>query len=148
MAETQKASVGYMGQVWLHNGVALYELVQVKEFDVPDPGEREEVEDTHLKSPDWMRTYISTFFEGKKFDVMLNFRPLSDTAVLLDDARADGDVRAMKVVLPQNGIPFSQIELTVKCLNVTRPQVTIDGIMESTATFRIVTIDAIEAYVA
>jgi Lambda phage tail tube protein, TTP len=148
MAETGKASVGYMGQVWLHNGTALYELVQVKGFGIPELGEREQTEDTHLKSPNWRRTYLSTFFEDSDFEVMLNFRPLTDTAVLLDDAHADGDVRAMKLVIPENGVPVAQIECTAKCLNVTRGEISIDELMESTATFRIVTIDALEAYVA
>jgi hypothetical protein len=148
VAETQVASVGYMGAVFLHNGTTLTELVQVKGFDIPDLGEREQVETTHLKTPDWRRTYVSTFFEDSDFNVMLNFRPLSDTAVLLDDARADGDVRAMKIVIPSNGVPVAQIELTARCLNVTRGEVSIDEVMESTATFRVVTIDAIEAYTA
>jgi hypothetical protein len=148
MAETQVASVGYMGQVWLHNGTALYELRQVKRFDIPTRGEREQVETTHLKSPDWRREYVSTFFEDVDFSVMLNYRPLSDTAVLLDDAHLDGDVRAMKVVIPQNGVPVAQIELTVRCVNVEPGEVTENDIMESTATFRVVTIEAVEAYVA
>lgn len=148
MAETQVASVGYMGAVSLHNGTALYELREVKSFDVPSVGEREQVETTHLKTPNWRRTHVSTFYEDVDFNVMLNFRPLSDTDVLLADAHADGDTRAMKIVLPQNGVPTSQIELTARCINYSRGEVGIDEVMEATATFRIVTIDAIEAYVA
>jgi Lambda phage tail tube protein, TTP len=148
MAETQVASVGYMGEVWLHNGTALYELVEVTGFDIPSKGEREQVEKTHLKSPDWRREYLSTFYEDADFNVMLNYRPLSDTAVLLDAAHGAGNTRAMKMVIPQNGVPFAQIELTARCLNVTRGEVGANDVMESTATFRIVTIDAVEAYVA
>lgn len=51
MAETQLASVGYMGAVFLHNGTTLFELKQVKGFDIPNLGEREQVETTHLKTP-------------------------------------------------------------------------------------------------
>ena len=148
MAETAVASVGYMGAVSLHNGTTLYELKEVKGFDIPSLGEREQVETTHLKSPDWRRTHVSTFYEDVDFNVMLNFRPLSDTDVLLADAHADGDTRAMKIVLPQNGVPTSQIECTVRCLNYARGEVSVDEVMEATATFRIVTIDAIEAYTA
>jgi Lambda phage tail tube protein, TTP len=148
MAETQKASVGYMGEVWLHNSTLLYELREVKGFGIPTLGEREQVETTHLKSPEWRRTYTSTFYEDSDFDVMLNFRPLSDTDVLLADALADGDVRAMKVVLPENGVPTAQIELTVRCINYSRGEVAPNDVMEATATFRVVTMDLIEAYVA
>lgn len=148
MAETQDASVGYMGSAFLHNGTTLYELVQVKGFDIPTVGEREQVETTHLKSPNWRREYVSTFYEDSDFNVMLNFRPLSDTDVLLADALADGDTRAMKIVIPENGVPVAQIELTARCINYTRGEVAPNDVMESTATFRVVTIDAIEAYVA
>lgn len=148
MAETQKASVGYMGAVSLHNGTTLVELVQVKGFDIPNLGEREQVETTHLKSPAWRREYVSTFYEDSDFNVMLNFRPLSDTDVLLSDALGDGDTRAMKIVLPENGLPVAQIELTARCINYSRGEVSPNDVMEATATFRVVTIDAIEAYVA
>lgn len=148
MAETQLPSVGYMGAVFLHNGTTLFELNQVKSFDVPALGEREQVETTHLKSPAWRRTYVSTFYEDSDFTVTLNFRPLSDTDVLLDDALGDGDIRAMKVVLPENGVPVAQILLTARCINYTRGQVAPNDVMEATATFRVVTISSIEAYTA
>lgn len=148
MAETAKASVGYMGAVSLYNGTTLYELREVKGFDIPNLGEREQVETTHLKSPDWRREYVSTFYEDSDFNVMLNFRPLSDTDILLSDALGDGDIRTMKIVLPENGVPVAQIELTARCINYSRGEVAPNDVMEATATFRVVTIDAIEAYVA
>jgi hypothetical protein len=150
MAETQDASLGYMGEFWLHNGSVLYELVQVKEFDVPTGGSREQVEKTHLKSAagGWRREYLSGFYEDSDFEVLLNFRPLSDTDVLLEDALKEADVRAFKAVLPENGEPVAQIEGTAKCTGYSRGRVTPDGVMEATATFRIVTVDDIEAYVS
>lgn len=147
MAETQEATVGYMGEVWLYNGTALYELSQVKSFQIPGGGERDQVETTHLKSPGWRREYVSTFYADSDFEVTLNSRPLSTTDTLLEEARAANDTRAMKVVLPENGEPVAQIELTAKCINYDRGEVTPDGVIEATATFRVVTIDAIEAYV-
>lgn len=148
MAETQEASLGYMGEFHLHNGTSLYELVEVKEFDVPTGGTREQVETTHLKSPGWRRAYTSGFYEDSDFEILLNFRPLSDTDVLLEDALKEADVRAFKAVLPENGEPFAQIEGTCKCIGFSRGRVTADGVMEATATFRIVTVDDIEAYVS
>lgn len=148
MAETAAATVGYGGEMWFHNGTALYELVEVREFDVPSPGAREQVDKTHLKSPNWRRETISTFYEDADFEVVLNSRPLSDTDTLLADALADSDVRAFKAVLPENGEPAAQIEGTARCTGYTRGRVTPDGLLEATATFRVVTVDAIEAYVA
>jgi hypothetical protein len=147
MAETAVASVGYMGEVWLHNGTALYELRQVKGFGIPSLGSREQVETTHLKSAAWRREYVSTFYEDSDFEVMLNFRPLSDTDTLLADAHSDGDTRTMKVVIPQNGVPFAQIELTARCMDYARGTLGENDVMEATATFRVVTIGAVAAYV-
>ncbi|MGK2908745.1 MAG: hypothetical protein ACSLE1_02950 [Sphingobium sp.] len=147
MAETQEATVGYMGEVWLHNGTALYELNQIKGFDVPGGGTREQVETTHLKSPGWRREMISTFYEDSEFEVTLNYRPLSTTDVLLEDARNENDIRDMLIVLPENGVPIAQIPLTAKCTGYSRGEVTIDGVMEATATFQVRTIGDIVAYV-
>lgn len=147
MAETQDASVGYGGEFWLHNGTALTELVQVTEFDVPERGTREQVEKTHLKSPDWTREYLSTFYEDSDIEVVLNYRPLSDTDVLVQDAIADADTRAFKAVIPENGIPVAQVEGTARCIGRTKPRVVGNDVMVTTATFRIVTVDAVEAYV-
>ncbi|KKW93871.1 phage tail tube protein [Sphingobium chungbukense] len=148
MAETQEATVGYMGEVWLNDGTALYELNQVKSFQIPGGGERDQVETTHLKSPNWRREYVSTFYADSDFEVTLNSRPLSTTDTLLEAARQAGDVRDMKVVLPEDGAPVAQIALTAKCINYERGEVTPDGVMEATATFRVVTIEEVEAYEA
>lgn len=146
MAETALATLGYMGEFHLHNGSNLYELVEVKEFDVPGGGAREQVEKTHLKSPGWRREYLSSFYEDVDIEVLLNTRPMSDTDTLLEAARVAGDTRAFKAVLPENGAPETQIEGTCRCIGYSRGRVTADGVLEATATFRLVTVDAIEAY--
>ena len=146
MAETAAATLGYGGEFHLHNGSLLYELVEVKEFDIPSPGAREQVEKTHLKSPDWRREYLSSFYEDSDFEVVLNTRILSDTDTLIADHLADGDVRAFKAVIPENGEPTSMIEGTCRCTGYSRGRVVADGVIEATATFRVVTVDAVEAY--
>jgi hypothetical protein len=148
MAETQDATLGYMGEYHLHNGTTLYELRQVKEFDVPGAGPREQVEATHLKSPDWRREYVSGFYEDTDFEVMLNCRELSDTDALLEAALAAGDTRAFKAVLPANGAPAAQITGTCRCTGYDRGRVISDGVREATATFRVVTVAAIAPYAA
>lgn len=147
MAETQEATVGYMGEVWLYNGTTLYELNQVKSFGIPGGGAREQVETTHLKSPGWRRQYTSTFYEDSEFEVVLNSRPLSTTDTLLETANLANDEREMLIVLPENGEPVAQISLVAKCTNYDRGEVTIDGVIEATATFQVVSIQTIEAYV-
>jgi hypothetical protein len=146
MAETADATLGYGGEFHLHNGSILYQLVQVKEFDVPGPAPREQVESTHLQSPDWRREYLSGFYEDQDIEILLNSRPLSDTDTLLEAALAASDTRAFMAVLPENGEPVAQIEGTCRIIGYNRGRVTPDGVLEATATARIVTVDAIEAY--
>ncbi len=146
MAETQLATLGYGGEFHLHNGSSLVELVQVKEFDVPGPAPREQVETTHLKSSNYRREYVSGFYEDQDIEILLNSRPMSDTDVLLEDALADNDVRAFKAVLPENGVATTQVEGTCRVIAYNRGRVTPDGVLEATATVRMVTVDAIEAY--
>lgn len=149
MAETQDASVGYGGEFWLHDGTALYELVQVVEFDVPEGGSREQVEKTHLKSADlsWNREFLSAFYEDSDFEVLLHYRPLSTTDVLVRDAIAEADERAFLAVIPESGVPVAQVAGVAKCTGRTKPRVTPDGLMQTTATFRIVTVGEPVAYV-
>lgn len=148
MADIQDPTVGYKGEFHLHNGTALYKLVGVTRIQIPRRGNREEVEVTDLESVDWRREYLSTFYEDSEFEVGVRTRAMTDTDVLLDDAHSDSDVRAFKVVIPQNGTPFAQITGTCKCRDYDRGEITPADPIDGTATFRIVTIDAIAAYSA
>src|SRR3546814_5145454 len=87
-----------------------------------------------LKSPDWRREYLSSFYEDSDFEVLLNFRPLSDTDVMLEGALKAADVRAFKAVLPENGEPVAQIEGTCKCTGYSRGRVTPDGVIDRKST--------------
>lgn len=148
MSEAQKAGTGYKSQFHLHNGSALYKLRHVKEFDVPGATAREQEETTHLESEDWRREYESTFYEDSDIEVLLNSRPLSDTDVLLEDALADGDVRAFKAVIAISGNLVAQITGTCRCTGYNRGRATPGGVMDASATFRLVTVDPIAPYVA
>lgn len=145
--ETQDASVGYMGEVWLHNGTVLYELVQVKSFST-GTAERETVDASHLKTAGWRRDEISTWYGTEQLTVTLNFRALSDTQILLEDALGDGDAREALVVYPENGVPVAQREYTLRLVSIEEPEVAVDTVMEVTATFNVVTKGALVAYVA
>lgn len=148
MAETQEATDGYNGEWWLHNGTALYELNEVKEFDIPDGGEREQAETTHLKTAGRRHAYISTFVADEDVEVQVNTRALSDTDTLLAAAKNAGDTRAFKAVIPENGVPVAQVTGTCRCINYKRGRVVNGQPLVGTATFRIVTVDDIAPYSA
>lgn len=149
MAETQEATIGYGGEFWLSTtalAAQLVEMVQVKEFDIAGGGQRQQVQTTHLKSPGYRHEYVEGFYDDTDFTVTLNSRPLSTTDVNIEAARADGEIRAFKQVIPEDGVKTSQVEGTCRCIAYNRGRVTAEGVIEATATFRVVTVDAIEVY--
>lgn len=150
-AETQVATIGYNGQFWLSTtalAAALVEMKHVREFDIAGDGQRQQVQSTHLKSPGYRHEYIPGFYDDTDFTVSLNSRPLSITDATIETARSDGTVRYFKQVLPEGGVPTSQVTGTCKCIGYNRGRVTGEGLLEATATFRIVTVDAIVPYLA
>lgn len=146
MPETVSPSLGYKDEFHLFNGTALYKLRGVKEFDVPNGGTREQVEVTDLDAPNWRRQYINGFYEDSDFEVLLNYRPLSDTDVLLVDARETGDTREFKAVLAEDGVLVAQITGTARCTGYAPGRVAVGDVKEATATFRVVTVDDVEEY--
>ena len=150
MAETQKATIGYNGEFWLSTtalAAGLVEMVEVQEFEIAGDGNREQVEKTHLKSPNYRREFISSFFEDVDFEVVLNSRPLSTTDVTIEAARVADTIRAFKFVIPEDGVKTSQRTGTCRCIGYNRGRVVKDQVLTATATFRIVTADALAAYV-
>lgn len=148
MADEQDPTVGYKGEFHLHDGAELYKLKGVTSIQIPGRGAREEVDVTDLDSPDWRREYLDTFYEDTEFQIGVRTRVLTDTDELLDDADAERDERAFKIVIPQNGVPFAQITGTCKSRGYERGTIEAGSPIDGTSTFRIVTIADIAAYVA
>lgn len=140
MAETQEASVGWGGEFHFNDGTALYEAVEVVSFTLPSP-EFEEVESTHLKSANRYREFIDSLVNGGEVQVVLNYRPGSDTDTKLlawRDARA---IRAIKFGIPETGDVVVEISTTGKCNMIDRGEVSADGKLEATVTIRVASAD-------
>lgn len=150
MAETQDASIGWGGEVWLSTDATnanLDELVQVVSFSLPsDASER--VETTHLKSPNRRREYTAGLLDGGEVEVTLNFRPGSDTDQLIEDAVADDGERAVRFNVPHLGTPAWSYTTTGIVTGYDRGEITADGKMEATMTIAITGAITSAAYVA
>tara|TARA_Y100001933_G_scaffold264325_1_gene329414 strand:- start:2829 stop:3287 length:459 start_codon:yes stop_codon:yes gene_type:complete len=107
MAETQEPSTGWGGEFWLSTdetaGNAV-ELVQVLNFQIPEVTV-EQVETTHLKSPNQFREFIDALAEGGEVEIPFNFRPGSDTDEMLDDWEAARGKRYAHFNVPIGGTP-------------------------------------------
>lgn len=133
MAEDTKASTGAKSQFWLHDGSALYQLRQVKNFKIPSP-ELEELECTHLDSD--AKEYAPGDTDFGEFDVVLNFRPGSDTDTKLEAALAAQTERAFAAHVAVRKVLTRSY--TGNCLvkKIDRGEVNRQGIMEATVTCR------------
>jgi hypothetical protein len=140
MAETQEPRTGWGGEVHLSSDATtanLYELVQVVSFGLPQP-ETADVESTHLKSPGKRREFIAGLIDGGSVDVVLNYRPGSDSDIKIRSARDARDVRAIRFVIPdQAGDPEWQVDTTGLVTAYKPGDVTADGKIEATMTVRI-----------
>lgn len=136
MAETQEASVGWGGEFYFNDGSSLYEARQVVSFTLPNP-EYEEVESTHLKSENRYREFIDSLINGGEVQVVLNFRPGSDTDTKLRAWRASRQIRDIKFGVPETGTVVVEVSTTGKCNMIDRGEVSADGKMEATVTIRI-----------
>lgn len=136
MAETQEASVGWGGEFHFHDGTALYEARQVVSFTLPNP-EFEETESTHLKSANRYREFIDALVSGGDVQVVVNYRPGSDTDTKLTAWRTSRAIRDIKFGIPETGTLAVEISTTGKCNQIDRGEVAADGKLEATITIRI-----------
>lgn len=135
MPDNQLAGTGHRGQFWLGNGASpsvLTRVNQVVSFGIP-ARMREWIETTHLDSD--AKEYAPSLPDFDEFDVVLNFRPGSDTDEMLDDASEDNDPRDFKLVVPVRGVLTKQYE-GQGYITYDPGEVTVDGKMESTVTVK------------
>ena len=147
MAEDVNTSIGWGGELWLHDGSALYELVEVVSM-TPPSGDKERVEYTHLKSPNKRRQYKPGLIAESEATATLNFRPGSTTDTVIRAAYNAGDTRAIKMVFPEDGVENYQVTFSGQVANYTVGEVTADGIMQATVTFTVSTADTWAVYSA
>jgi hypothetical protein len=148
MAEDVSPSIGYKDEFWLDNGTELQKLYGLTEFDMPVGGTREQIDVTDLDAPDWRRQYISGFYDDADFTLSLNYRPGSDTDILLTEARTDGDVRDFRAIVAVQGEPTQEVTGTVRVTGYGPDRISVGSVKTATAQIRVVSVSDPEDYVA
>ena len=98
------ARIGWGGEFQLSTSssvAGLVELQEVVSFGLPDD-QADEVEVTHLKSPQRRKEYILGLVESGEIEVTLNYIPGSATDILIRDAKEAADLRAIRFIIPDN----------------------------------------------
>ncbi len=150
MAETQEASTGWNGEVWLSTDETeanLAELVEVRMFTTGNPT-AERVETTHLKVANRRRTYTAGMIDTGEASITLNARRGSDTYTLLKAALNGGEERYVRFNYPEIGVLVWTQDLLGVVTAIDEGEVSADGNMELTVTVSLNEVVADAAYVA
>lgn len=135
-----EARVGWGGSVSLstdNTAANLQELVEVVSFGLPDES-TDEVDVTHLKSPNRYKEFIAGLTDRGSVEVTLNYVPGSTTDTLISAARAAGDTRAVKFVIPDtDGTPAWEISTFAFVQGYSRGPVSAGDKIEATVRLRI-----------
>ena len=131
-----EALIGYGSEFHLDDDAGtpvLTELGEILSVTPPNP-QVEDVEATHMKSPNRRREYIAGLIEDGEGEFQMNYVAGSATDTLLQTALSDGVTRNYKIVLPDDATNW---EITGTCI-VKRYEraVPIDDRMTATLTVR------------
>lgn len=148
MAETQEASTGWGGEVWISSDETegnLVELVEVRSFTPGNPTS-ERVETTTLKTPNRRKTYTKGMIDSGEASIVLNARRGSDTYALVMDALNEAGARYIRFNFPELGVLTWTQDVMGEVTSVDSGEVSPDGNMELTVTVSLNEVVADEAY--
>jgi len=130
------AKTGWGGEFHFdNNSDVLTELSEVVSFTLPN-GETEQLDATHLKSPNRRREFIAGMIDDGELTVVLNYVPGSVTDLLIMQAFTEGDTRDYMAVVPRATTDW-EITGTAYVSGVDRGEIAADGVMRVTVTFRL-----------
>jgi predicted secreted protein len=132
---TTEVGIGSGSEFWLDSaGDVLTQLGEILSVTPPNP-QTEDVEATHMGSPNRRREYIAGLIEDGEGSFEMNYVPGSATDVLIRAALNDGNTRDYKIVLPV--ADGSTWEITGDCIvKGYERNVPIDDRMTATLTVR------------
>jgi hypothetical protein len=136
MAETQTASTGYNGEVWIHNGTILYELVGVTGFKPPNQS-RERIDASTLK--DLRPVTIGGRYVDGEVTVGLIYRPESTTDTMLSALVVSQEAVDMKLVIPAiDGDPAQDLTFDGRVIGYEVDDLSAESAMTATLTIEVV----------
>ena len=149
MAETQEASTGWNGEVWLSSDDTVANLVELEEVRsfTPDSPTAERVETTTLKSPNRRRTYTKGMIDSGEAQIVVNARRGSDTYTALKAALEEGGDRYIRFNYPELGELVWTDDVLGEVTGIDEGEVAPDSNMEMTITVSVNSVVASAAYV-
>jgi hypothetical protein len=102
MADESEVTTGHGSEFWLGNGATpsvLTELEEVTEVPLPE-GAAELYETSHMKTQGYKSYKAAPLKDGAEASIVMNYVPGSPTDLLCREAKAAGDARPYRTVLP------------------------------------------------
>lgn len=128
-----EARTGWGGEFHFdNNSNTLTEWVEVVSFTLPN-GQTEQLDATHLKSPNRRREKVPGMIDDGDLTIVLNYRPGSPTDVDIMQAFTEGDTRDYMAVIPRVTTDW-EVTGTGFISGVDRGEISPDGVMKSTVT--------------
>lgn len=99
-----EARIGWGGKLFLgtaNTEASLVELSEIRSVGFPQE-QADEIEVTHLQSPDRHKEFIQGLIDSGEFTATTNYVPGSATDLALTDAKSLGTVRKVRIVIPSD----------------------------------------------
>lgn len=150
MAETQEASTGWNGEVWMSSDDTVGNLVELTDVRSFTPGSptAERAETTTLKSPNRRRTYTKGMIDSGEAEIVVNARRGSDTYIALKAALENGGDRYIRFNYPELGVLVWTDDVMGEITSIDQGEVAPDSNMEMTITVSVNSVVASAAYSA
>lgn len=137
-----EARIGWGGKLYLSTNnteASLTLLSEVRECGFPQD-ETDELEATHLNSPDRYKEFIQGLIDAGEFTATLNYIPGSATDLLVTAAKATGTTRKARIVVPDDsgtGTADWNFTFSVFVKKYSPDNMAPNDIITATATFRV-----------
>jgi hypothetical protein len=137
-----EARIGWGGKMLLstdNTEANLAELAEIRSVGFPQE-QTDEVEVTHLQSPNRHKEYIQGLIDSGEFNATINYDPGSATDLLLTDAKDTGTTRKARIVIPDNdGLGTAAWNFTFSCFVKKYAPDTLEpnSAIQATVTFRV-----------
>lgn len=133
------ATIGYLSQFWLEDPAdsTLKELGEIKRIQMPNDASFEQIEATHLKSPDRRREFVRGFRTDREYEVELNHVPDSLTDRIIR-AAAGTDATYQARIVEFDG--FTQVathDFDVRNVSFTMADIETESVKMVTLTYRV-----------
>lgn len=132
------ATIGYLSQFWIDNGSnVLTELGEVRRIQMPNDATFEQIEATHLKSPDRRREYVRGFRTDREYEVEFNYVPNSTTDIIMRTLAGTDETYPARIVEYDGFAQVATHNFSVRNVSFTISDIETEAVKTVTMTFRV-----------